>query len=541
MSVCILSQHATRPRRRAPHTRILDGMDTNANTHAAATSLGTLARLLADEGILVAATPGHDSLAVTGAACDSRAVRPGDVFCCKGAAFKPAYLAGALGAGAVAYLCDEALAEGLATVAEGAPSLVVSDVRRAMSVVSAEAFGHPDRDIEVLGMTGTKGKSTVAYMLRSIIDAGEPYSRASVMGSIETYDGIEREESHNTTPEAPDLWRHLANARDSHHVPMVMEVSSHGLKYGRVDGLRLAAGAFLNIGRDHISPVEHPDFEDYFASKLRIFEHTDVAIVNLDTEMLDQVMAAAGQCPRVMTFSATRGDADVWADGIEPGFGFVDFVAHTPSWSGKVSVGMAGLFNVDNALCAIAFCELLGIPQGQVREGLLRCSVPGRMELLKSSTEHVLGIVDYAHNRLSYQRFFSSVTTEFPGRRIAAVLGAPGDKALERRRELPEEASKWADLLVYTAEDPAHERAEDICAEMAANTPAGQAHLVIPDRTEAIRHVVRLALESGEDWLVCLLAKGDETRQHVGDEFVPMEPDGDVFTAAILELGGREA
>ena len=515
-------------------------MDTNENT-THATSFGTLARLLSDESILVSATPSHDDLPITGAACDSRAVRAGDVFCCKGAAFRPAYLEGALGAGAVAYLCDEAAAEGLAPIAGEAPALVVSDVRRAMSVVSAEAFGHPDRDIDVIGMTGTKGKSTVAYMLRSIIDAGEPYSRASIMGSIETYDGIEREESHNTTPEAPDLWRHLANARDSHHVPMVMEVSSHGLKYGRVDGLHLAAGAFLNIGRDHISPVEHPNFEDYFTSKLRIFDHTEVAVVNLDTELLDRVMDAAARCGRLVTFSATRHDADVWAEGIEPGFGFTDFVAHTPSWTAKVSVGMAGLFNVDNALCAIALCEVLGIPRDQVREGLLRCSVPGRMELLRSSTEHVLGIVDYAHNRLSYQRFFSSVTTEFPGRRIAVVMGAPGDKAQERRRELPDEAAKWADLLVYTAEDPAHERVEDICAEMAANTPTGQDYLVIPDRTEAIREVVRLALASGEDWLVCLLAKGDETRQHVGDEFLPMEPDGDVFTSAIIELGGREA
>ena len=516
-------------------------MDTNANiTHG--TTFQTLARLLDEVGLLVSASPETIALPVTGAACDSRVVRPGDVFCCKGAAFRPAFLASALSAGAVAYLCEEPLVPSLDEVAGPTPRLVVSDVRRAMAIVSAEAFGHPDRAIPVVGMTGTKGKSTVAYMLRSIVDAGEPYSRASIMGSIETYDGIEREESHNTTPEAPDLWRHLANARDSRHTPMIMEVSSHGLKYDRVSGLRLAAGAFLNIGRDHISPVEHPDFEDYFASKLRIFEHTDTAVVNLDTDQLDRVMDAASRCPRLLTFSATRPDADIWAEDVTPGFGFTDFVAHTPSWTGKMSVDMPGLFNVDNALCAIAFCELLGIPQEQVRDGLLRCSVPGRMELLRTSTEHVLGIVDYAHNTLSYQRFFSSVTKEFPGRRIAVVMGAPGNKAQERRRELPQEASRWADLLVYTAEDPAHERVEDICAEMVANTPEGQDYLVIPDRTQAIRHVVEMALDSGEDWLVCLLAKGDETRQHVGDEFLPMETDGDVFTAAILEHDGtREA
>ena len=184
-------------------------MDTNANiTHG--TTFQTLARLLDEAGLLVSASPETIALPVTGAACDSRVVRPGDVFCCKGAAFRPAFLASALSAGAVAYLCEEPLVPSLDKVAGPAPRLVVSDVRRAMAIVSAEAFGHPDRAIPVVGMTGTKGKSTVAYMLRSIVDAGEPYSRASIMGSIETYDGIEREESHNTTPEAPtfgDTWQ----------------------------------------------------------------------------------------------------------------------------------------------------------------------------------------------------------------------------------------------------------------------------------------------------------------------------------------------
>jgi UDP-N-acetylmuramoyl-L-alanyl-D-glutamate--2,6-diaminopimelate ligase len=194
---------------------------------------------------------------------------------------------------------------------------------------------------------------------------------------------------------------------------------------------------------------------------------------------------------------------------------------------------MPGLFNVENALCAITVAWLLDIDPQQIRTGLTRCHVPGRMELINSPDPHVLAIVDYAHNKLSYQRFFSSIKGEFPGRRIIAVLGAPGDKAQERRRELPEEASKWADVLIYTEEDPGHERVEDICAEMLAATPVGQRAEIVCDRPSAISRAVDIAYEQSRPALICLLAKGDETDQHEGDVFVPCETDGSLFLKAM--------
>lgn len=197
-------------------------------------------------------------------------------------------------------------------------------------------------------------------------------------------------------------------------------------------------------------------------------------------------------------------------------------------------LGMPGLFNVDNALCAIAVAQLLGISRNQIRAGLACCRVPGRMELLDSpDSHHVAAIVDYAHNKLSYQRFFASVSKEFPGRRIIAVFGAPGGKAQERRQELPLEASKWADVLIYTEEDPAHERVEDINAALLAATPATQHAESIPSRPDAIARAVELAYAEKTPALLCLLAKGDETRQHVGDEFVPCETDETLFLRAM--------
>ncbi len=470
---------------------------------------------------------------ITGADCDSREVRPDHLFICKGQAFRSDFLVSALGKGATAYLCGEALEEELAARAPQTPALVVSDVRRAMGIVSPLCWGHPDERLNILGITGTKGKSTVAYMLRSILDGDEAYAHAGIMGSIDTFDGVENFESHNTTPEAPDLWRHIANAADSGLEHMVMEVSSQGLKYDRVVGLGIDVGCFLNIGRDHISPVEHPDFDDYFQSKLKIFDQTRTAVVNLDCDHADIILDRAQRCERVLTFSAKDPSADVWASGIAHEMGIVSFDAHTPTWEGRVTIPMPGLFNIENALAAIAICEAIGVPSERIIERFYYVRVPGRMELILTPDRRVTAIVDYAHNKLSYQKFFSSMKEEFPGFWIAAVFGCPGGKALERRAELPQEAAKWCDFLMYTEEDPAHDDVADICAEMAANTPEGTVFEIELDREKAITRTVELAYGCGRPALVCLLAKGDETRQHEGDLFVPCRTDGDIFNDAV--------
>lgn len=507
-------------------------------------TLASLVDLLRKEDLLAGTlnlTAEAGATPVSGADCDSRVPCAGHVFICKGRAFRPAYLASALEKGAVAYLCDEERAEELAASAPGVPALVASNLRRAMALVSAAAFGHPDRDIKVVGITGTKGKSTVSYMLRAALDGDEPYSATGVIGSIDTFDGVENLESHNTTPEAPDLWRHVANARSSGLPYLDMEVSSQGLKYDRVLGLTFDVACFLNIGRDHISPVEHPDFEDYFESKLRIFDQARAAVVNLDCDCADIVLERARRCERVLTFSAEgRPEADVRASEVRSHYGVVQFHAQTPTWEGNFALAMPGLFNVDNALATIAICELLGIVGEQVQFALCRAKVPGRMELLRTPDQRVVGLVDYAHNKLSYQRLFPSIKKEFPGFRIIALFGAPGGKAYERRTELPQEAAKWADHLIYTEEDPAHDPVEEICAQMAAATPAGVPHEVICDREAAVRRAVDLAYEGEGPAIVCLLAKGDETRQHVGDEFLPCRTDADIFQDAVREHAARE-
>lgn len=505
-------------------------------------TFASLAALLAEHNLLAGTrntTDATRSIPITGADCDSRIVQPGHLFVCKGAAFKPTYLTGAIERGAVAYLCAEELADELEAAAPGVPALITHDVRHAMALVSAAAWGHPDRDLTVIGITGTKGKSTVSYMLRAILDGATPGSGTGVIGSINTYDGLTEIESVNTTPESPDLWRLIANMRTAGLPYLDMEVSSQALKYERVVGLTFDIGCFLNIGRDHISPVEHPTFEDYFASKLSMFDQTRVAVVNLDTEHVDEVLARAASCERMVTFSASgREGATVWASDITTSLGRVQFYVHTPTWEAQVQLAMPGLFNVDNALAAIAIAELVGVDRERILDGLGRAQVPGRMELLVPAVEggsepHVVGLVDYAHNKLSYQGLFSSLAKEFPGWRIVVVLGAPGGKAQERRHELPQEAARWANTLIFTEEDPAHEEPAAICAEMAAATPAGTPYEVICDREDAIRRAVELACTNPERTVVALLGKGDEALQHVGSAFVPYRTDGAIFWDAL--------
>lgn len=498
------------------------------------TDFTTLAALLDEKGILVGTRNAPaEPLGITGASCDSRAVQAGHVFICKGAAFRPAYLASAIEAGAVAYLCDESLAAELAALAPAVPALVTGDVRTAMAAASAKAWGHPNRLINVVGITGTKGKTTVAYFVRAILDGDKPYSHAATLGTLETYDGEERFVSRNTTPEAPDLWRHLAHAA-SHGLDMVMEVSSQGLKYQRTEGLGYDVAAFLNIGIDHVSPIEHPTFEDYLQSKLMIFRHARVAVVNaaLDPQHAGLILNAAQTCPKVVSFalSGKRQNGlcpDVWASNVVTQADGISFVAHTPEWTASVRIGLTGLFNVENALAAIAISQQLGIGREQIAAGLAQCRVPGRMDVVASKDGTIVAIVDYAHNGMAVQKVLSAVREGYPGHYVVAVFGSTGGKGAERRFEMPPAAAPFADHLVFTEDDPGPEPVEHICAQMVEATPTGTSCEVVLDRAEAIRHAFDLARASGRPSVVCVLGKGHEARQLRASGPAPIIPDGE--------------
>ena len=453
------------------------------------------------------------------------------------------------------------MSESLRDVAKDVPAIIVSDIRLAMALAAPLAWGRPDLSFTTIGITGTKGKSTTTYMLKRILDvharAHNITSRAgtspiAIMGSIVTYDGAEEEESTNTTPEAPDFWRHLAQAKDAGITHFVMEISSQALKHHRVDGVKLDYAAFLNISPDHISPVEHPNFEDYFQSKLKIFSHATHSVINRESDHFERILAAASCCQDLTIYGSDQHDQCKQQDSaasaracryclrhVSEGENGIDFEA-VPLKT-RMHLSMHGSFNASNALCAIALARACGASEDEIAQGLSSVSVPGRMEFIHTDQTRVQGIVDYAHNKLSYESFFTAMREEFPDKAFIAVFGAPGGKAFERRHELPEEAARWVDLMIFTEEDPGLESAEAICEELKKNTPEGAAALIETKRDRAIARAVEEACKYPQGALVCMLGKGDELSQHEGTRYVPVEPDRVYFEQALKALKENKA
>lgn len=481
-------------------------------------SIQTYAELLEESGLLVRASVPDGAAAIERITYDSRECVPLTLFACKGAAFRPEYLADAISRGAVCYVSQ------LEYQVEAA-ALIVTDVRKAMALIADLFYGKAYRRLKLIGITGTKGKSTTAYYIKYILDeylqsAGERPS--AIISTIDVYDGRIMKDSHLTTPEAFELHRHFSNAVESGIRFFEMEVSSQALKYDRVDGVEFDAGVFLNISEDHISPAEHADFEDYFSSKLKLFSQCRLAVVNLDSDYPERILEAAQVCRSVRTFGLYK-EADVCGYDVRKVGDEIHFQVRTKEFDEEFALTMQGLFNVENALAAIAVCSQYGIPVEQMRQGLRKARSRGRMEGYRNEDGSILAIVDYAHNKLSFQKVYESIREEYPGRRVITVFGCTGGKALNRRAEMAQLAGKYSDRVYLTMDDPGWEEVHAISQEVEGylENPACERFL-IDDRGEAITAAIRDA-EPGS--VVLVAGKGHETVQKIRGECVPCKPD----------------
>ena len=495
--------------------------------------------LLEERDLLAAPVPAdvNRSAPVELVSYDSREVVPGTLFLCKGAHFKEEFLQMARDRGAIAYVSEQPYRS------VNLPCLQVNDMRLTIAPLADLFFDHPSGKLKVIGLTGTKGKSSTAYYLKHILDdymAEKGGAESGLISSIDTYDGVERFESHITTPDALDLQRHFARAVEAGLEYLTMEVSSQALKYHRSLCTDFAAAAFLNIGYDHISPIEHTDFEDYFSAKLRIFAQGQINCVNLDCDHADRILSAAQAAGApVYTFSQKNPEADVYASQVRKRGEDILFQVRTRRYEREFRLTMPGLFNVENALAAIAVCEALGVPQRHIYAGLAKARVPGRMEVFSNGDSTVTALVDYAHNRMSFETLFRSVQAEYPGRRIVTVFGCPGLKALDRRRDLGEIAGKYSDLVVLTEEDSGEEDTLSICQQIAAHVAEqGGAYRIEPNRGEAIRQAV---LSCDRPSILLITGKGRETRQKRGREYVEVPTDVEYVQTFLREYDGARA
>ena len=454
-----------------------------------------LSRLLTPLGL---ACPGDD-LEITGLTCDSRQVSPGMLFAAlSGARADGAdYISQALERGAAAILTS-------GPAIPGVPTVTVPDPRVTLALLAGEFYGHPDRELSLLAVTGTKGKTTTAHMLRDILAAAG--YKTGMIGTLGAFVGEEKlAETGNTTPEPVALCALLRRMADGGCTHVVMEVSSQAMKLGRVAGIQFAAGAFLNLSPDHIGPGEHADFAEYRACKAALFRQCALAAGNADDPAWPFI---CGQVPAgvpVTTFGFGA-DAGLRCAGIVPDSGDpLSTLVQVTGINQPYRVPMPGRFNGENALAAIALCRALGVADAHIRAGLARVSVPGRAQVYPM--EHgVTALIDYAHNGESFRALLAALRPHVAGR-IIAVFGAGGDRPPMRRRDMGRAAAEGADLAVLTEDNPRSERVEDICGQIAEELHGKIPCQIIPDRRRAILWALAQA-RPGD--LVALLGKGHE-------------------------------
>lgn len=379
--------------------------------------------------------------------------------------------------------------------------------RRALAELAAAFFDHPTRKMTTIGFTGTKGKTTSTYMLKGILEhAGKKTGLIGTNGAV--IDGVHYE-TKNTTPESYELQQFFARMVEAGCEYMIMEVSSQGLMMDRVAGIHFDIAVFTNLSPDHIGKNEHASFEEYRYWKGQLFTRCRIGIVNGDDPNTEALLA--GHTCRVLTFGQKETD-DFRAvnirklrDGSRMGAGF-DLKG---KYEFPAEIGIPGLFNVYNALGAMAAALTVRIDPGLVRTALSQIQVNGRMDLVYASDDFSV-IVDYAHNGVSTRSLLSTLREYDPGR-IVVVFGCGGNRDPHRRYEMGAAAGEMADLSVVTADNSRNEKVENIMADIHIGLdPTGGAFIDIPDRREAIGYAIRNA-KHGD--VIAIIGKGHEDYQ----------------------------
>ena len=449
---------------------------------------------------------------------DSRKVTEGSLFICieGGTADGHTFIPDVVKKGAKALIVTKDVS-GLLPADADVTVIRVKDSRYALAFVSAAYFGHPAEKLKVIGITGTKGKTTTTYLVKSILEhAGH---KVGLVGTIEAVIGQEHIPANNTTPESYVLQEYFAKMVEAGCDTVVMEVSSQGLMLHRTQGFVFDYGIFTNIEPDHIGPLEHKDFADYMHCKGLLFKQCRVGIVNCDDAHYQDVIR--DHTCKIETFGFAE-NADYRAQDLKliSGAGFlgIDFKAR-----GKVNLDIElhapGRFSVYNALCAIAICNHFGVTADEVKEALLQAHVKGRIEIVKVSDDFTL-MIDYAHNAMALESLLTTLR-EYKPKRLVCLFGCGGNRSKLRRYEMGEVSGKLADLTVITSDNPRNEEPQAIIDDIKVGISKTDGKYVeIIDRKEAIAYVIRHG-QPGD--VIVLAGKGHEDYQEIKGKKYPMD------------------
>lgn len=457
---------------------------------------------------------GADEIEITTLANDSRKVENGSAFVCISGAVVDGhgFVADVTEKGASAVIVEKEV-----KAPEGVTVIRVEDTRYALALMSAAYFGYPAEKLKVIGITGTKGKTTTTYMIKSILeDVGH---KVGLIGTIEAIIGDKKIPAANTTPESFTIHQYFAEMLKAGCDSVVMEVSSQGLMLHRTAGIPFEIGIFTNLGKDHIGPNEHKDFEDYKRCKGLLFKQCKLGIANVDDAYFEDVFAGATCKTETFGFSEK---ADLRAVNTHlvsrPGYlgvayqvtGLMDF---------DVEIDIPGTFSVYNSLTAIAVCRHFQVPTDVIQKALKAAKVKGRIEMVKVSDEFTL-MIDYAHNAMSLESLLTTLK-EYNPTRLVCLFGCGGNRSKDRRYEMGEVSGRLADLTIITSDNPRFEEPQDIIDDIKIGIGKTNGNYVeICDRKEAIKY----AIEHGQRGDVIVLAgKGHEDYQEIKGVKYPMD------------------
>lgn len=426
------------------------------------------------------------------------------------------YIEKAIESGAKAIMIEEGFDYKSITALANVALIMAKNTRYALAICGCNFYDNPSQKFKLIGVTGTKGKTTTTYMIKSILE--KQGKKVGLIGTIATYIGDKKlEDSARTTPESTKLQSIFAKMVEENVEVVVMEVSSQSLKLNRVAGCDFDIGVFTNFSEDHISTKEHPDMEDYFNSKMQLFNMCKIGYINADDYYVAKAKKLAPEC-EISTYGIDN-FCDVLAKDITITNSYVDFKVKLEGRNERVKTCIPGRFSVYNALAAICVASKLQVSKDIIKEALVEVRVPGRSELVENKKDLVI-MIDYAHSPESLDNILKAVKSYTQGK-VISVFGCGGDRDSGKRPLMGEISGKVADYTIITSDNPRTENPDEIVQQIEVGIKKTKGkYICIVDRVEAIKHAISIAKKSD---IIVLAGKGHEPYQEIGHEKYPFD------------------